>query len=164
VQVRLRQYVTPFERPLTVAVTNGEASDVMVAAGFYAQEDLILGREFRVLGDDLGAVDEAVRAWLSGDVEAVNNIQVQQPGSRFQLRVWSALGQVTAGDTCTYGELAAMIGHPGAARAVGSACGANGVAPFVPCHRVLPASGGIGQYGYGASLKRALLKREGIPV
>ena len=62
----------------------------------------------------------------------------------------------------TYGELAALAGRPAAARAVGAACGANPVPLIVPCHRVLAAGGGIGGFGGGLELKRALLEREGI--
>lgn len=83
-------------------------------------------------------------------------------GTPFQRAVWAALRRVPRGRIVTYGELAALAGRPAAARAVGAACGANPVPLIVPCHRVLAAGGGIGGFGGGLELKRALLEREGI--
>jgi AraC family transcriptional regulator of adaptative response/methylated-DNA-[protein]-cysteine methyltransferase len=81
-------------------------------------------------------------------------------GTAFQRRVWEELQRIPLGETRTYGEVAAAIGSPRAVRAVGTACGANPVAIVVPCHRVLPASGGVGNYGGGPHRKRELLRRE----
>jgi AraC family transcriptional regulator of adaptative response/methylated-DNA-[protein]-cysteine methyltransferase len=81
-------------------------------------------------------------------------------GTAFQRRVWRALQHVPPGETRTYGELAAAIGQPGAARAVGAACGANPVAVAVPCHRAVRGDGGLGGYRWGVPRKAALLERE----
>lgn len=81
-------------------------------------------------------------------------------GSEFQRRVWAGLLRIGYGRTQSYGELARAIGSSGAARAVGSANGANPVPILVPCHRVV-ASDGLGGYGLGLPLKRALLELEG---
>jgi methylated-DNA-[protein]-cysteine S-methyltransferase len=70
-------------------------------------------------------------------------------------------GGVHRGQTVRYGELAARVGSPGAARAVGTACATNPVPIVVPCHRVLPASGGVGSYGGGPARKVRLLELEG---
>ena len=68
------------------------------------------------------------------------------------------------GDVVTYGELAALAGRPGAARAAGTFCARNRLAPFVPCHRVI-AAGGIGSYGsLGIEYKRRLLALEGVTL
>jgi len=69
---------------------------------------------------------------------------------------------VRRGETVTYGELAARAGNPKASRAVGSACARNPIPIVVPCHRVLPGSGGIGNYGGGPERKRVLLELEGV--
>ncbi|HEY6317793.1 MAG TPA: methylated-DNA--[protein]-cysteine S-methyltransferase, partial [Acidimicrobiia bacterium] len=74
---------------------------------------------------------------------------------------WEELRRIPVGQTRTYGEVAAAVGAPRAARAGGSACGANPVPVVVPCHRVVPASGGIGNYGLGPARKRRLLEVEG---
>lgn len=87
---------------------------------------------------------------------------LEMVGSAFQQRVWRYLLRLDPGQCLTYGEVARHIGQPGAARAVGSAVGANPVPVLVPCHRVLPASGGTGHYGGGERRKRWLLSGEGV--
>ncbi len=81
-------------------------------------------------------------------------------GSRFRIRVWEALLALPEGAACSYGELAGRLGQKRAARAVGTAIGANPVAVLVPCHRVLRADGGVGGYRWGATRKLALVARE----
>lgn len=81
-------------------------------------------------------------------------------GTAFQQRVWAALQAIPAGATISYGELAAAIGQPRAARAVASACAANHIAVAIPCHRVLRGDGGLGGYRWGLPRKEALLARE----
>lgn len=82
-------------------------------------------------------------------------------GTAFQQAVWAALQAIPPGETRSYGEIAAAIGKPGAVRAAGSACGDNGLAVLIPCHRVLRSDGSLGGYAYGLARKRALLEREG---
>jgi methylated-DNA-[protein]-cysteine S-methyltransferase len=82
----------------------------------------------------------------------------------FQRAVVAALRRVPYGETATYGELAALAGHPGAHRAAGSMCAANRFGLFVPCHRVVAAAG-VGPYGsLGSAYKRRLLELEGAAV
>jgi methylated-DNA-[protein]-cysteine S-methyltransferase len=71
------------------------------------------------------------------------------------------LHEVARGDVVTYGALAKLAGNPRAHRAAATACARNPIPIVVPCHRVLPASGGIGNYGGGVARKRALLELEG---
>lgn len=82
-------------------------------------------------------------------------------GTEFQIACAYALMNIPYGRTSTYGEIADRIGIPGAARAVGTACGNNPLAIVVPCHRVLPSTGKIGAYNSGVSAKRRLLTLEG---
>ena len=103
--------------------------------------------------------DDGVRARLE-EVLPGDSVPLHLCGTDFQLRVWTALLHTEAGETLTYGELARRIDVPGAARAVGSAVGANPIAFFLPCHRVLPASGRIGKYRWGSALKREVLAQE----
>lgn len=81
-------------------------------------------------------------------------------GTAFQMKVWRFLLSVREGDAISYGELAAGIDQPGAARAVASACAANRIAVLVPCHRVLRGDGDLGGYRWGLERKRALLDAE----
>jgi methylated-DNA-[protein]-cysteine S-methyltransferase len=78
----------------------------------------------------------------------------------FRGEVLDALETVSFGNTITYGDLAARAGRPTAVRAVGSAMATNPVAIIVPCHRVLPTGGGVGQFGGGVPAKEWLLRRE----
>ena len=89
------------------------------------------------------------------------DLPVAFSGTAFQEEVWAELVRIPYGTTITYGELARRVGRAGAARAVGQANGRNPVPIVVPCHRVV-ASDGIGGYGGGLPLKRALLALEGV--
>lgn len=85
-------------------------------------------------------------------------------GTAFQRAVWRVMQKIPAGKVLSYGDVAAKIGKPKAARAIGMACGANPVPYLVPCHRVIAAGGKIGGFsgGEGLPVKRALLAAEGI--
>ncbi len=89
-------------------------------------------------------------------------IRIRLAGTPFQCRVWRALLDIGHGRMIGYGQLAERIGQPGAARAVGAAVGRNPVSWVVPCHRVTRASGEPGGYHWGVSVKRALLRLEGV--
>ncbi len=89
-------------------------------------------------------------------------IKVWVRGTAFQLQVWRALLALDAAERTSYGALAEAIGQPRAARAVGTAVGANPVAWLIPCHRVLRASGELGGYHWGVERKRAMLAWEGL--
>jgi len=78
----------------------------------------------------------------------------------FRRRVLEATARIPSGHVITYGALAAEVGKPSAARAVGNAVGSNPVAIVVPCHRVVPAAGGVGNYGGGPERKAFLLDLE----
>jgi methylated-DNA-[protein]-cysteine S-methyltransferase len=88
------------------------------------------------------------------------DVPVQMAGNSFEQRVWNALLELPYGETVSYGELAATIGRPGAARAVGLANGRNPVAVIVPCHRVIGADGSLTGYGGGLARKQFLLDLE----
>ena len=86
-------------------------------------------------------------------------IRMRPIGTPFMLSAWQALVDIPYGQTATYGEIATRIGHPGAARAVGMACGRNPLALFVPCHRVV-ATSGLGGFREGLPMKKELLALE----
>jgi methylated-DNA-[protein]-cysteine S-methyltransferase len=86
-------------------------------------------------------------------------------GTPWQLDVWRALRAIPYGETASYGEIAATVGRPGAARAVGGANNRNPIAIVVPCHRVIGAAGTLVGYGGGLDRKRSLLALEaGAPM
>jgi AraC family transcriptional regulator of adaptative response/methylated-DNA-[protein]-cysteine methyltransferase len=78
----------------------------------------------------------------------------------FQRRVWDALREIPRGETRSYSQIARSIGSPGAARAVGAACGKNPVALVIPCHRAVRQDGGLGGFAWGIDVKRRLLDLE----
>jgi AraC family transcriptional regulator of adaptative response/methylated-DNA-[protein]-cysteine methyltransferase len=78
-------------------------------------------------------------------------------GSNFQIKVWTALLRIPSGSVCSYGDIAAYLGQPGAARAVGNAVAANPVAYIIPCHRVIRQMGVFGDYRHGAGRKKAMI-------
>jgi len=84
-------------------------------------------------------------------------------GTVFQLQVWRALLQVQAGTLISYGQLAALLGKPGAARSVGTALAQNPLAYLIPCHRVIRETGVISGYRWGRDRKRAILAWESSP-
>jgi AraC family transcriptional regulator of adaptative response/methylated-DNA-[protein]-cysteine methyltransferase len=84
-------------------------------------------------------------------------------GTAFQVRVWRALLQVRPGSLASYGCLAAALGKPAAARAVGSAVGKNPLAYLIPCHRVIRETGVVGDYRWGQVRKRAIMAWESSP-
>ena len=84
-------------------------------------------------------------------------LPVQLYGSKFQQQVWQQLQNIPYGKTTTYGKIAAVLGTKGT-QAVGNAVGANPLPIIVPCHRVLPASGKLGNFSmYGGSASKAFL-------
>jgi O-6-methylguanine DNA methyltransferase len=103
---------------------------------------------------------DVLEQYFSGEPEHLR-YPLELQGSPFKIRVWSALREIPLGRIATYGEIAARIGSPRAARAVGQACGSNRVVLFVPCHRVVATQGKLGGFGGGLKLKKALLRHEG---
>jgi AraC family transcriptional regulator of adaptative response/methylated-DNA-[protein]-cysteine methyltransferase len=78
-------------------------------------------------------------------------------GTNFQVKVWEALLRIPAGSAATYEDVAAAVGAPRAARAVGTAIAQNPVALLIPCHRVIRKSGAVGEYHWGTARKQAIL-------
>jgi len=100
-----------------------------------------------------------VLAHLAGRVPRLD-LPLDVRATAFQWQVWNALAAIPRGHTRSYTEIATAIGRPRAARAVARACATNPVALAIPCHRVVPAAGGVGGYRWGAERKRAILAGE----
>ena len=110
---------------------------------------------------DLGAPTKALRAYLDGDVGALDLVTVRQhSGGEFLNHAWDVLRTVPAGEPVSYTEFAARAGRPAATRAAAQACARNAAALFVPCHRVLRADGTLGGFRWGLDVKRWLLDYE----
>ena len=100
------------------------------------------------------------RALVERIFSCERSMRVFVAGTDFQVRVWRALMRIPMGGTIAYGGLAAIVGNARAARATGSAVGANPVSFLIPCHRVILGNGATGQYHWGADRKRAILEWE----
>lgn len=111
-------------------------------------------------GAERDAMD-ALRAYFSGDVLAIDRIPVHPGGTPFQERVWNELRRVAAGTTVSYSGLAARIGDAKSVRAVAAANARNPIPIVIPCHRVVAKDGSLHGYGYGLPAKRWLLVHEG---
>jgi methylated-DNA-[protein]-cysteine S-methyltransferase len=91
-------------------------------------------------------------------------VALDPQGTDFQRRVWAALRAIAPGRVESYGDIAAQLGRPQAARAVGAAVGRNPVSIVIPCHRVLGRHGTLTGYAGGLGRKRSLLEHEGILI
>ena len=114
---------------------------------------------------DPGGASTAIRAYLAGDITAIDTLPVKANGTPFQERVWAELRRIPAGTTITYGEQAQRLGESiAASRAVGHANSLNPVAIVVPCHRVIGANAKLTGYAGGLHRKKWLLEHEGVIV
>jgi methylated-DNA-[protein]-cysteine S-methyltransferase len=114
---------------------------------------------------DGGELVERLRAYFAGRPDSFDDVDLDlEYETPFLERCAQELRAVPRGEVVSYGELAALAGAPGAARAAGSFCARNRLGLFVPCHRVVSASG-LGSYGsYGLDYKRRLLELEGVTL
>ena len=106
------------------------------------------------------AAADALRRYASGERERYEG-PFDLAGNELQLAVWERLRAIPFGETTTYGAIAAALGMPGEARAIGAAVGANPVCILVPCHRVVGADGSLRGFAWGLDMKRRLLAHEG---
>ena len=142
-------------------------STVLLAAGFTGFSNLIRRMDpadAKLDFKDVKAIpkiSELIDDYFAGDLSAINSIEVRQPGTSFYQAIWKQMRKIPAGSTWTYAELAKRAGNPEAVRAAGTACGANLIAPIVPCHRIIKTGGALGNYGYGIKSKEWLLRHEG---
>jgi AraC family transcriptional regulator of adaptative response/methylated-DNA-[protein]-cysteine methyltransferase len=97
-----------------------------------------------------------IKAMFGGEKKLDRPLSLHVTGTNFQISVWKALLQIPPATVASYSQVATAIGHPGSARAVGLAVGANPVAFLIPCHRVIQQSGKLGGYHWGETRKQAI--------
>ena len=159
--------------PDTSGASGGPAEEAVLAAGWTADLDALLGLVHPTLRPTTGPVAEhstpdgvlaeaadAVRAYYDGDHGAPGRVPVRQASGPFRTHAWDVLREVKAGERLTYSEYAARAGRPAAVRAAAGACAMNAAALFVPCHRILRTDGTLGGFRYGLPIKESLLTRE----
>lgn len=164
------------DRPVTPAPSVLRYESPLGPLGLVAEPDALvaleLPRAFRAAGPRPapGRVPPVLRRaarqldeYFSGRRRCFD-LPLRARGTAFQRAVWAALARIPWGETRTYGHVAAVIGRPTAARAVGLANGRNPLAVVVPCHRVIGGDGSLTGFGGGLDVKRWLLEHEGIKV
>ncbi len=131
----------------------------------FDEDEAELGRRFPKARIEKGGA--AMKTLVEGAVAAVEtpgrmpHLPLDVAGTAFQQAVWQELQRIPPGETRTYAQIAAAVGHPNAVRAAGTANGQNRVAVLIPCHRVVRTDGTLGGYAYGLDRKAKLLEREG---
>jgi methylated-DNA-[protein]-cysteine S-methyltransferase len=143
--------------PLTLVATGASLSGLYMDRHQHGPGGEVLGR--RADAPVLSAAAEQLAEYFDGQRRHFE-LPLAPEGSPFQQAVWMALRDIPYASTESYGELAARIGRPGAARAVGLANGRNPISIIVPCHRVIGADGSLTGYGGGVDRKRHLLDLE----
>ncbi len=148
--------------PFSVAV-NATGAVVATAFGNLSRLRERLPEVFHLISDKLSlttSVGKQVDAYFSGKRHTFE-LPLAAHGTEFQKRVWAALVAIPFGETRSYGQLAADIGKPRAARAIGRANATNPICLIVPCHRVIGADGSLTGFAFGEDIKRQLLTLEG---
>jgi len=161
--VRYGQAPTPFGPGLIGWTEQGIVMLHLQQNGDPLAEEMLLAEfpDCRLMRLDCEASERLEQAFDQGQVgRSMPRPELVLTGSPFQLKVWHGLLDIPFGETRSYGELAASLGHPGAARAVGTAIAANKLAYLVPCHRVVRATGEIGQFRWGRDRKAQMLAWE----
>lgn len=162
-EIRYTVVDSPLDRMLVATTAQG-----VCAVAFGAEDGSLLDelrRRFAqadIRRDDeaLAATVQAVLRVLRGEPLPVSGLTLDVRRTAFQERVWQAMGAIPPGETLTYGALAAKVGSPRAAIAVGQACAVNPVAVLIPCHRVLAQGGEVHNWRWGTERKRRLLAME----
>lgn len=115
----------------------------------------------RITARNPGGLSHKLADYFAGDLGVIDALPTATAGTPFQREVWQALRTIPCGQVMHYGQLAGVLGRPGAARAVGAANGSNPVSIVVPCHRVIGRNGTMTGYAGGVQRKEWLLRHEG---
>ena len=159
---------SPFGRMLVAVTARGICALSVYESDEWQESELRrdfseakITRETEIAGNDgsARAAAETVLRYLRGET-ARCEVPLDVRGTPFQLSVWRELCAIPDGATRSYGEIAARIGRPSAARAVGHANGSNPVSILIPCHRAIGANGKLIGYRWGLEIKRKLLAFE----
>jgi methylated-DNA-[protein]-cysteine S-methyltransferase len=156
------------DAPIGAVLIATDDQGALRAVDFWDNETALrrlLARQYGATPVECGQAPAPIRRafedYFAGDIRALERVPVATVGTAFQRKVWAALQTIPAGETRSYGQLAAEIGEPKAMRAVGLANGQNPIAIVIPCHRVIGADGSLTGFGGGLPRKRWLLRHEG---
>lgn len=156
----LEMSYTTIPSPIGPLVLVGSAEGL---AGVYTTGHVrggpIIGEGWREDAAPFALARRQLEAYFASELEAFD-LPLAPSGTAWQLRVWEALRAIPYASTASYGEIAARVGAPSAARAVGHANGRNPLSIVVPCHRIIGTGGALTGYGGGIERKRWLLDHE----
>lgn len=141
----------------TVSIT--EDGDGNITGVYLPNDNLPSMDEFE--SDVISEAASQINEYLTGSRKEFD-LPLSYDGTPFRKSVLEAVRGIPYGETRSYSEIADAIGSPKAFRSVGTACAENPLPIIIPCHRVLPSSGGIGSYAGGSSLKKRLLDHERV--
>ncbi|HZO83120.1 MAG TPA: methylated-DNA--[protein]-cysteine S-methyltransferase [Candidatus Binataceae bacterium] len=153
---------SPFGRMLVAVTARGICALSVHQSDEWQESELRRDfREAKIRRDPTaaGPAADAVLRYLRGESPECE-VPLDVRGTPFQLRVWEELCAICAGATRSYSEIAARLGRPSAARAVGHAVGANPVSLLIPCHRAIGSDGSLTGYRWGLEIKKKLLAYE----
>ena len=159
----MRQFYDTFTTPVGDFSVALNATGAVIATAFGGLAEL---RERfhadEIVRDEARAADgrREVTEYFAGQRQKFT-VKLAASGTHFQQSIWTALRRIPFGETRSYGQLAAEIGNPDAARAVGRANATNPICLLVPCHRVIGADGSLTGFAFGEEIKRQLLEHEG---
>lgn len=158
--IRFGVHPSPLGPALVARTDRGLCALTFAEASEAALSDLRSRWPLAVFQEDASATRPVID-WMFGAAPRPRVVDLHLSGTNFQLRVWEALLRIPDGAVASYGDVARALGLPaGAARAVGTAVGANPIAVLIPCHRVLRDTGAFGGYRWGLPRKRTLLAWE----
>lgn len=145
--------------PLQITCT---AEGILVRCSFWPSPD-IPPSTLQTPPAAAGSIIDELLEYAHGDRREFT-IPIGFSGTDFQVSVWGQTRKIPYGTVRTYREIARRIGRPQASRAIGNALGANPLLIIIPCHRVVPSSGGLGGFTGGSRIKQLLLDHEGTAL
>ncbi|MFA5265142.1 MAG: methylated-DNA--[protein]-cysteine S-methyltransferase [Opitutaceae bacterium] len=158
----MTQYYDTFDTPFGVFLVALNAAGEVIATAFGERERLQTGLdtgELQRSADRVRQAREEILAYFDEERRSFT-VKLSPQGTAFQQEVWAALLRIPYGETRSYGQLAAALGRPGSARAIGRAVATNPICLLIPCHRVIGSDGSLTGFAYGTEIKRRLLDLE----
>ncbi len=148
-----------YKTPIDYFLLSLDGKGLVTSASFEKEEVWTKNMSELSTGDLRDALDGY---FLEKKNMSVRFISKEVTGTAYQKKVWAVIAKIPFGKTATYKEIATILGNEKASRAVGTACGKNPIALFLPCHRVVRTSGEDFSYSWGKERKEWLLKYERV--
>lgn len=152
-------YYSHYDSPVGQLLMVGDADNIHRIEFPTTPRPVTLEASWEPSASVFSTLTDELDAYFKGSLKKFS-VTVAPDGSAFQLKVWDALLRIEYGQTCTYADIAKLIGKPTASRAVGSANGRNPVSIIIPCHRVIGSNGSLTDYAGGVGTKQWLLSHE----